>query len=376
MSNYHTFMNVGKSVHTNEIEAHTQSMNNILSDIRQKTSSIQSFNIEEVKSLDSFHMIHNFINKGNQKRKLKLYSGAIETLSLFEIEKAKNAEIGKLNDYDRKTLNNAFEDLRKGKINKKEYLLILKNIGKFEREIEYGSNNLRTTDNLLKYISNDTKNKGDKSGIVNKSDSLKNGYYGSGDRVNVTDNFTVTGGVGYFEHDYDWSNPISDGKLGGTSSVSLINTGMELDSYVADAYLDSDVLKGSFTAQVGGKSLYGLNLPMPLFKGEATAYELGSGIQFDEDIPVLGRLGAEAKGKAGNAKAYAGVEKQSVGIAAKASMVEAEGAVIAPIPFTEHEVKFILGASAGSIGGEAKVGKTIMLDLRVIFGLKLGIEFQ
>ncbi|MEM5594613.1 hypothetical protein AAHH67_27915 [Niallia circulans] len=47
-----------------------------------------------------------------------------------------------------------------------------------------------------------------------------------------------------------------------------------------------------------------------------------------------------------------------------------------PIPFTDYTIKGTVGASAFGVGGEAKVGKEIVLDLRLLLGVKLGISFE
>jgi len=135
---------------------------------------------------------------------------------------------------------------------------------------------------------------------------------------------TASGGVGYFESDFaDISDPNSNGKIGGSTSVSLIHSGLDLDSDVVDGNFTTDVLKGTVTAQAGGSSVFGLNLPLPLLKAEGNAYELQGRYQVDEDIPFAGGFGNEARGSVGSAKTYAGFDEGSVGISAKASLAEA-----------------------------------------------------
>ena len=39
-------------------------------------------------------------------------------------------------------------------------------------------------------------------------------------------------------------------------------------------------------------------------------------------------------------------------------------------------MKFTFGVSAVGVGGEAKIGKEILIDVRLFFGLKAGISFE
>lgn len=207
-------------------------------------------------------------------------------------------------------------------------------------------------------------------------------FFIDGDTVEVNDYVTVTGGAGMYKN--DWSGfdgyAVGDNKVGGSSEASLIHGKVALDTDIIDAEGTINVLKGSADARIGGESVLGLNLPLPLAKVKGTAYELEGKTQFDRNIPYLGKViggtGIGAGGSVGNAKAYAGFDEGSIGIGAKASVAEAEVNPIIGIPFTDINAKFTFGVSAIGVGGEAKIGKEILLDLRLLFGAKVGVSFE
>src|SRR5699024_9685477 len=99
-------------------------------------------------------------------------------------------------------------------------------------------------------------------------------------------------------------------------------------------------------------------------------------IQVDSDNPYAGGWGVGGEANLLKAKAYGGVDEGSVGLSAKAAAAETEVSTYIPIPFTDTDAKVTLGASAGSIGGEAKVGKETKLDLRALVGAKIGLKFE
>jgi toxin YxiD len=76
------------------------------------------------------------------------------------------------------------------------------------------------------------------------------------------------------------------------------------------------------------------------------------------------------------ASASAGVDSGSAGVSAKAALTEGEGSVIFGVPWTNLNIKGTVGGSAGSVGGEIKVGKEIVVDLRALLGVKVGIGFE
>ncbi|MDL4842136.1 hypothetical protein [Aquibacillus rhizosphaerae] len=149
---------------------------------------------------------------------------------------------------------------------------------------------------------------------------------------------------------------------------------------VVDATGEIDVLQGEVGAQIGGDSVFGLPVYLSLAKAGGTAYQLKGKTQIDRQTPyvgaVFGGVGVEVKVAMGNAKAYAGFDKNSVGVAAKASLIEGEVSPIIGIPFTDTDIKFTFGASGGSVGGEARIGKETILDLRFIIGVKLGVTIE
>ncbi|CAM3229711.1 LXG domain-containing protein [Filibacter tadaridae] len=207
-------------------------------------------------------------------------------------------------------------------------------------------------------------------------------YFIDGDTVAVGENIEVTGGAGMYKNDWSGFDGYTNGdkKIGGSSEASLIYGKVGLDTTIIDGEGTINVLKGSADARIGGESVLGLNLPLPLAKVEGTVYGLEGKTQFDREIPYLGKViggtGIGAGASIGNAKAYAGFDKGSVGIGAKASVAEAEVNPTIGIPFTDINAKLTLGVSAIGIGGEAKIGKEILIDLRLLFGAKVGISFE
>lgn len=207
-------------------------------------------------------------------------------------------------------------------------------------------------------------------------------FFIDGTTVEVNEYITVTGGAGMYKN--DWSSIDGyikgDNKIGGGSEASLIHGQVALDTDIIDGEGTINVLKGSADARIGGESVLGLNLPLPLAKVKGTVYELEGKTQFDRKIPyigeVIGGTGIGAGASIGNAEAYAGFDKGSIGIGAKASVAEAEVNPIIGIPFTDINAKLTLGVSAFGVGGEAKVGKELLIDLRLLFGARVGISFE
>jgi len=196
----------------------------------------------------------------------------------------------------------------------------------------------------------------------------KTSPYLVGDSVEKGD-FTFEAGAGKVEN--DWSGyGDGDGQLGGSSKLSGIHTGVKHDTGVMDSSFDLQIGAAEAQASVGGESV------LPLVKAGGTVYAAEIKTQLDEEIDYVGRTGLQAKGEVLKANAYAGVDNASVGIAAKASVAEGEVSGILPIPFIDYNIKGTIGGSAFGVGGEAKIGKETMLDLRFILGIKLGFSVE
>ncbi|WP_163527038.1 LXG domain-containing protein [Halobacillus ihumii] len=196
-----------------------------------------------------------------------------------------------------------------------------------------------------------------------------------GQSEDVGEGFLVGTGFGKSSHDWEGLNGLqTDDQIGGSSSFTGLYAGSEWNTNVMDGTLRQDILKLDGQASIGGKSV------LPLVKAQASGITWHGRTQLDSNLDYVGNLvggsGIEVRGTIGNAKAYAGVDNSSIGVAAKAAVVEGEVSPIIGIPFTDINTKFTLGASAGSIGGEAKIGKETVLDLRFVFGVRLGISFE
>ncbi|NRG29381.1 LXG domain-containing protein [Bacillus circulans] len=192
-----------------------------------------------------------------------------------------------------------------------------------------------------------------------------------GDKVTKGD-FSAEGGLGKIENDWsgfdDFKN--GSGQLGGASSFRGIHAGLEYDTAILDSSFSQDILFAEGQASVGGSSI------LPIAKAGGSVYTAQVKSQIDKEVDFVGSTGLEAKGEILKANAFAGVDGSSVGFGAKASVAEGEVSGIAPIPFTDYTIKGTVGASAVGIGGEAKVGKEIVLDLRLLLGVKIGISFE
>ncbi|MBM7704396.1 LXG domain-containing protein [Metabacillus iocasae] len=180
--------------------------------------------------------------------------------------------------------------------------------------------------------------------------------------------FTFETAAGKVEN--DWSGLDGDGQLGGSSQLTGIHAGVKHDTAIVDSSFSQDIGKAEAEASIGGKSV------LPLLKAGGTAYAAEVRSQLDKEIDYVGRTGLEAKGEILKASAYAGVDNSSVGFGAKAAVAEGEVSGIIPIPFTDYNIKGTAGASAFGAGGEAKIGKETMIDLRLLIGVKLGISFE
>ncbi|WP_230160875.1 hypothetical protein [Peribacillus simplex] len=127
---------------------------------------------------------------------------------------------------------------------------------------------------------------------------------------------------------------------------------------------------GEAQASVGGKSI------LPVVKAGGAVYNAKVKSQLDKEIDYVGSTGVEAKGEILKANAYAGIDNSSIGFGANAAVAEGEVSGIFPLPFTDYTIKGTAGASAFGAGGEAKIGKEIVLDLRLLIGIKLGLSFE
>ena len=98
-------------------------------------------------------------------------------------------------------------------------------------------------------------------------------FFIGGDTVEANEYVTVTGGAGMYKNDWSGFDGYTkgDNKIGGSSEASLIHGKVALDTDIIDAEGTINVLKGSADARIGGESVLGLNLPLPLAKVKGTA---------------------------------------------------------------------------------------------------------
>ncbi|WP_409296887.1 T7SS effector LXG polymorphic toxin [Peribacillus sp. SCS-26] len=190
-------------------------------------------------------------------------------------------------------------------------------------------------------------------------------YLGPG-AVTGDKSFETSAGLGKWENDWQANKD----QIGGKSSFSGIHAGIKSDTSIIDSEFGMDIAKAEAKAQIGGDSIF------PGASVEGTILNGGAKAQLDDKIPVIGRSGAEANGKVLTASASAGVDAGSAGISAKAALAEGEVSGIFGVPWTRLNIKGTIGGSAGSVGGEIKVGQETVVDLRALLGVKIGIKFE
>ncbi|WP_434168959.1 hypothetical protein [Peribacillus frigoritolerans] len=159
-------------------------------------------------------------------------------------------------------------------------------------------------------------------------------------------------------------------QIGGSSSLTGIHVSVEHDTSIIDSSFNQDIGMAEAQASVGGKSI------LPVVKAGGAVYNAKVKSLLDKEIDYVGSTGVEAKGEILKANAYAGIDNSSIGFGAKAAVAEGEVSGIFPLPFTDYTIKGTAGASAFGAGGEAKIGKEIVLDLRLLIGIKLGLSFE
>jgi len=200
-----------------------------------------------------------------------------------------------------------------------------------------------------------------------------------GDSVALGQYGTVTGGAGKLENDWSGLND-EDPMFGGGSEFTLVHTEMEADTDYVDARGTMNVLQGAVDAKIDEASVLGVDIPLPLVNAEAKGLEYDAKVELDRNMPYLGDVvggtGIGANYTVGDAKAYAGYDDGYVGLAAKASLWEGELNPTIGIPFTDYNVKLTFGASAGSVGGEARAGREFLIDLRFLVGGRFGIGVE
>ncbi|EMR07335.1 hypothetical protein C772_00351 [Bhargavaea cecembensis DSE10] len=200
-----------------------------------------------------------------------------------------------------------------------------------------------------------------------------------GDSVALGKYGTVTGGSGKLESEWSGLND-NDPLIGGSADFTLIHGQMEADTDYVDARGTLNMLQAGADAKIDEASVLGVDIPLPLVNAEAKGLEYDAKVELDRNMPYLGDVvggtGIGANYTVGDAKAYAGYDDGYVGLAAKASLWEGELNPTVGIPFTDYNVKLTFGASAGSVGGEARVGREFLIDLRFLVGGRFGIGVE
>ncbi|WP_071461496.1 hypothetical protein [Bacillus massilinigeriensis] len=115
---------------------------------------------------------------------------------------------------------------------------------------------------------------------------------------------------------------------------------------------------------------------LPILKAEASIYNVVLGTEIDKEVKFAGGLAVEGNANILKGTGYAGVDDGAIGLGLKGSIAEAEAGLSVPIPLTDYKIKGKTGVSAFGAGGEFKIGKEIVIDVRGLLGVRieLGIE--
>ena len=133
-----------------------QTMKTYIADIEAKFKSGDlSVSNYKVKSLDGVDSYHSIVDRNNNQEKAEtetLDKDSIENMPVYEIEKAKDAELDKLGDGGKELLNMAFNDLESGDIDRQEYLTILGGVKQFDHDVESGEGEIEISIDLIEYL--------------------------------------------------------------------------------------------------------------------------------------------------------------------------------------------------------------------------------
>lgn len=201
----------------------------------------------------------------------------------------------------------------------------------------------------------------EKTGEVKKE---KDKFLGPGDTT-TKNGVTLNASVGMAEGEWNKKD-----QIGGKGAISGVHVSAEHDTKIVDSKFSQDIGKAEAQASIGGSTIF------PLVKAAGSIYNVQAKTQLDKKIPVLGGSGAEAQGDILKGKAYAGLDGSSVGVGLKGAVAEGEVSGIMHIPWTDYNFKGTVGGSAFGAGGEIKVGREFVVDLRMLLGVKVGISVE
>src|SRR5690625_513802 len=133
-----------------------QIMKTYIADIEAKFNSGElsfiNYDVKALDGVDSYHSIVDRINNREKEETETLNKKSIENMPVYEIEKAKDAELDKLGDGGKELLNMAFNDLESGDIDRQEYLNILGGVKQFDHDVESGEGEIEISVDLIEYL--------------------------------------------------------------------------------------------------------------------------------------------------------------------------------------------------------------------------------
>src|SRR5690625_746013 len=296
-----------------------QIMKTYIADIEAKFKSgdlsVSNYDVKALDGVDSYHSIVDRINNREKEETETLNKKSIENMPVYEIEKAKDAELDKLGDGGKELLNMAFNDLESGDIDRQEYLNILGGGKQFDHDVESGEGEIEISVDLIEYLEENEANISKGSDVAGKTaqagisiNTLLKAYdlHSKGFKI---DKYTTKGGIEKFR--------VSNPKLVGIQDPT--NKGRNTKIY-DKTYIDSEMkknngktLKVASNVDIKAGAINGLKTRSGWI-GEAigVAINVKNNIMEGEPISKIGGdlgvdagLGAISLGVAGGAAAFA-----------------------------------------------------------------------
>ncbi|WP_026909129.1 ribonuclease YeeF family protein [Paucisalibacillus globulus] len=137
-----------------------QTMKSYISELDAKFTSggaLTDFNAKAMQGLTSYSTIMDGIYNKESSESTTLDGKTIETMPIYEIGKAKDAELEGISEDAKEIVNLAFKDLENGVIDRQEFLRILLGMTSLERDIAEGKVETEVEVTLLEYVEKNQK---------------------------------------------------------------------------------------------------------------------------------------------------------------------------------------------------------------------------
>src|SRR5690625_2640243 len=110
--------------------------------------SIRNYNVEMLEGMPAYNDIMDRLNNKDEATISAMYGDNIDEMPMYEIEKAKDAELRNLGSGGKDFLEMAFNDLEEGVIDRQEYLSILNGLKKFDEDDKEGNLDIEVSTEL------------------------------------------------------------------------------------------------------------------------------------------------------------------------------------------------------------------------------------